>query len=819
MKMLDDADARTILLLAPAGYGKTTLARQWAKTLNGVVFLTLSSAHRDVSVLATDLGGAVSEPVEAFVRTYVEAKANPQRAGRSISRALAAQVSKARVQWLILDDYQELSRSPEAEQFLEALHSQAQCRFLISSRIRPSWIDARLSIYGEVEEFASDVLAMSAAESELVLGSHGDVDDLIANAGGWPAVIGLVAATGITRFTEAGLPTALHNYLTDELYRSADDQLRRQLLQIALAVDLEETTLQEMFGEQQRQIVSKATDLGFVSRVDGRLDLHPLFREYLMARLATDARADALVDTAIDAAVRKGSWDRAFQLILRFNRFERVESVLERAYAPLVHSGQLGTLSSFALSVRERTTSTTPVVDLAEAELALRDGSFEQAGRMALRVTLQLPVGHALSSRAHAIIGQSSFARGELDQAEAAYRQAYEAATTAEDESDALRSWALASIQGEVGDAEPALSRLAYRTIDSAADLLRYASVRLVERRFTGELTLRPPEIDEGLRVATHVRDPRTTSSFVYSAAYALGLRADYDEALRLMDVADEIIDEYDLDFARPYTFWNRAWISIGQRRFGNADRLLQTIEDEIATSPLGFHVLNCRILRARMATQTGRPEAALDYLPVRRREEAIPSIQAEYLATRALAFAISDDPRACEADASRANELTKAAEVRVLTAAARTITPLRGKRDTRALWRLAENLGTWDPLLAALRASTELADEFAACEELRCELAGLYERANDFGLARRAGLRIRSTRSPEDLLTPRELEVLEMLAHGARNRDIAAGLVLSPSTVKVHVRHIFEKLGVRTRAQAVARFELMRQGDSSGAR
>ena len=52
IKMLDDADARVILLLAPAGYGKTTLARQWAKTLNGAIWIGLTPAHRDVATLA-----------------------------------------------------------------------------------------------------------------------------------------------------------------------------------------------------------------------------------------------------------------------------------------------------------------------------------------------------------------------------------------------------------------------------------------------------------------------------------------------------------------------------------------------------------------------------------------------------------------------------------------------------------------------------------------------------------------------------------------------------------------------------------------------
>jgi DNA-binding NarL/FixJ family response regulator len=52
--------------------------------------------------------------------------------------------------------------------------------------------------------------------------------------------------------------------------------------------------------------------------------------------------------------------------------------------------------------------------------------------------------------------------------------------------------------------------------------------------------------------------------------------------------------------------------------------------------------------------------------------------------------------------------------------------------------------------------------------------------------------------------LTPRELEILQRVANGERNKEIAGGLHISQETVEVHLRNIFSKFGVNDRVSAL---------------
>ena len=96
------------------------------------------------------------------------------------------------------------------------------------------------------------------------------------------------------------------------------------------------------------------------------------------------------------------------------------------------------------------------------------------------------------------------------------------------------------------------------------------------------------------------------------------------------------------------------------------------------------------------------------------------------------------------------------------------------------------------DQLVAAIRVAADGGSIFAPSITRR-----LIERFAT------AALRTRGS-SELDRLTPRETEVLRLIARGLSNSEIAATLVVTEHTAKTHVAHILEKLGVRDRVQAV---------------
>jgi DNA-binding NarL/FixJ family response regulator len=110
---------------------------------------------------------------------------------------------------------------------------------------------------------------------------------------------------------------------------------------------------------------------------------------------------------------------------------------------------------------------------------------------------------------------------------------------------------------------------------------------------------------------------------------------------------------------------------------------------------------------------------------------------------------------------------------------------------------------GHLDMVVTACRAFPDLVRAGATQPAAARALTDLLLRSQDIDLGRRAGLEMPRELRRGGQLSPREKEVYDLLTQGRSNREIATTLFISESTTKVHVRHIFEKLGVHTRAEA----------------
>ena len=109
------------------------------------------------------------------------------------------------------------------------------------------------------------------------------------------------------------------------------------------------------------------------------------------------------------------------------------------------------------------------------------------------------------------------------------------------------------------------------------------------------------------------------------------------------------------------------------------------------------------------------------------------------------------------------------------------------------------------DPFVVAYRGCPEFLITLAQDPDVAGTLAPILEHAHDRALAKRANIALPWS-SERRRLSKREEEVLGLVAQGLTNREIAQTLFISEATAKVHVRHILEKLGVRTRTEAAFR-------------
>ncbi len=116
-----------------------------------------------------------------------------------------------------------------------------------------------------------------------------------------------------------------------------------------------------------------------------------------------------------------------------------------------------------------------------------------------------------------------------------------------------------------------------------------------------------------------------------------------------------------------------------------------------------------------------------------------------------------------------------------------------------------SSSVDPWRSLAAAPRSEPVGQTVVRTPNELKAEVGGgrLDPEAVAAVIEASGGERVRLRPSRPGSLSEREIEVLRLMVHGLTNKQIAARLYLSPKTVGHHVEHIYNKIGVTSRAAA----------------
>ncbi len=810
-RLAEGGGARVSVLAAPAGYGKTTLARQWSQRQAGQVgWYRTTRGSGDVALLAVQLDELLASLAPELPRepdkvaTIASVNPSPQPLGRAILRTFETLPQEL---LLVVDEW-EAAGTEEAEELLSMLVEGLDIRFLITTRTRPDWFTPRLEVYGEGLEIGVDELAMTDEEAAKVLAAVGAVGGrarLMRTAEGWPAVLGLAAMSGDVDFTSSRLLShTLYEFLASELLAAASNETQAALMLLAVASVTDVEVARSLLGAAADDVVEDAVARGLVGITEHKsLSLHPLLRELLIRRFDDS-----------DAEAREALLSRARKLF-GLRRWDEALSVSEAAHDPAFATEAIGAglddlLAAGRTSSLQRWVAAARIagaegglIDYAESEARLRSDELDVAMTLATQAARSLDGD--LAARAHLVAGTSAHLSDRPDRTQQHAELAEACAESPPTREGALWLSFLSTLVRQVPDLTDRLSALRKAARSGHKQSFMIATAELAVAELEGGIEEALEDASAVLRLAKEGTDPiaHTGVLSVYSSLLIMSAR--YEAGLSGSEKLASVAESSGLEFAFPYAQYYSASACIGLRRFTTAARTLSALERGTENAAGSFFSQNLRSQRARLYASVNDLERALDVLSLDNLGRGNKASRGEFLGWRALLTATTGDARRAKELAQDARRASRDLGTSALSHTAEAIVALNQgqNRSTVACLRSAIETGMWDPIVIAARAAPHFAAFIAEQAQWRSWLQQLLAGSRDVSLAASLGLRIPRAARPKAALSPRESEVHELLAQGLTNEEIAKLLYISLSTTKVHVKHIYEKLGVRSRLEA----------------
>lgn len=300
--------------------------------------------------------------------------------------------------------------------------------------------------------------------------------------------------------------------------------------------------------------------------------------------------------------------------------------------------------------------------------------------------------------------------------------------------------------------------------------------------------------------------DPLVLSSYYATAAHVLSGRARFEEALQATAEGLAYCERLRLPWAADWLNLLRARAFLGVGNTVTARGLLSNLNPSVrVTEEAGLLSAYHRVQIQLLLTE-GRYSTAAEVATEPQRDRVPRALRGELDAFAALCSVFAKNFSDARHHALAALETTKTVEpccyaqlsLALLEQFNRSETAISPQLEEAALAAIDRSLEEAIVLIVRLhppfgdwaRAHTPLVDVLS-----RARLTARVQ-SQAIGIQAAEGSRVGE-------LTNREIEVLALLAEGKTNPEISQALVIAHSTVKSHLRHIFEKLGVRNRSEA----------------